>query len=130
MNMIEFARSEDGTYIIVEDNDERLFCIGQLLADDAIRSTLANALSYAPEIGLEKHLDIETKLYKIRVSPTSQEMLYIKLHDKSNAEFHLETDISVDSLTDLIENWEDALVEDAQSITITRVQDTFFLETA
>ncbi len=129
MYTIEFARIEDGLYEIVQENDERLFCIGQILLDDNLRVRIKKSLEYTPEIGLEKHQEYETQLYKMRLSPDPEYGLLIKLFDKSNPEHVLQTDITIDTLMDLIDSWQDAVNEEAESIIITRVQDTFTLET-
>ncbi len=129
MYSIEFARIEDGLYEIVEENDERLFCIGQILLDDNLRGGISKALEYAPEVGLEKHQDFETQLYKLRLSPDAAHGLLIKLIDKKDPEHVLETDLEVETLIDLIDAWEDAVSEEPEAITITRVQDTFTVET-
>lgn len=129
MYSIEFARIEDGLYEIVQENDERLFCIGQILLDDDLRGGIKKSLEYAPEIGLEKHQDFETQFYKLRLSPDPAHGLLIKLIEKKNPEHVLETDLEVDTLIDLIDAWEDSVSEEPEAITITRVQDTFTVET-
>lgn len=129
MNSIEFARIEDGLYEIVDENDERLFCIGQILLDDDLRGGIKKALEYASEIGLERHQDFETQLYKVRLSPDPVYGLLIKFIEKHDPEHILETDIQLATFMDLIDAWEDAIDEEPESIFITREQDTFTLLT-
>lgn len=129
MNHIQFSRLEDGLYEILEENDERLSVIGQLLFDDNLRNGIKAALEYAPEIGLEKRQEFETQLYDVHLSPDPVYGLLIKFIDKKDPERLLETDIKIDTLMDLIDQWEMAVAEEPEIITITRVQDTFVIET-
>jgi len=129
MDKIEFARIEDGLYELVEENDERLVCIGRILQDDAVREAVKHALQYAPELGMEKHKDIETQLYKVKVSPDPVYGLLIKFIDKKEPDTVLETDIRLETLLDLIDAWEEAVDAEPEAISITRTQDTFELAT-
>jgi hypothetical protein len=128
MYSIEFARIEDGYYEIIEENDERLFCIGQILLDDDLRAGVKKLLEYAPELGVERHKDFETQIYKMRLSPDPVRGLLIKFVNKEHPDHILETDIQVETLSDLIDSWEAAVDQEPESITITRSQDTFTLE--
>lgn len=128
MHSIEFARIEDGLYEIVDENDERLFCIGQILVDDNLRGGFKKALEYTPETGLERHKDFETKLYHARLSPDTVYGLRIKLVDKQDPERVLETDIKLNTLIDLIDSWENLVLEEPEGIIITREQDTFTIQ--
>ena len=128
MNSIEFSRIEDGNYEISNENDQRLFCIGTLLLDDALRECLKKMLRYAPDIGLDKAHECETDSYKIKISPDATYGLLIHFLDKSNPEGHLETDIKIETLLSLIDAWEEAVGVEPESILITRTQDTFNLK--
>lgn len=129
MDRIEFAHIEGGLYEIIEENDERLLCIGQLLFDDNLREAVHHTLKYAPELGVEKHKEFETQLYKVRLSPDPVYGLLIKLVSKNEPNQVLETDIKISTLLDLIDAWEDAIGQEPETIILTRSQDTFKLTT-
>ena len=82
MYNIEFSRLEDGLYVIADENDQRLLCIGTLLFDDDLRGGIKKMLEYAPEIGIDKAHNSETELYKVRLSPDAVYGLLIKFIDK------------------------------------------------
>jgi hypothetical protein len=129
MDTLEISLLEDGTYEITEYNDERLFLIGQILLNDTLRSGVSHALEYATEFGMDQKKEVETKEILVRISPTSETTIELKFIPKSNPENALETDMNIDDLIDLIDDYEDAVDEQAHAILISREQDTFTLYT-
>ncbi len=127
MDSLEFSRVEDGQYTITEHNDERLYMIGTMLLDDAVRNGIKKALKFAPELGLDESKDINTVDINVTISPKSMNKIYIKFLEKEHPENVLETDIGIETLLDLIDAYEETVSQEPEIITLTRSQDTFKL---
>jgi hypothetical protein len=128
MKHVTCVESESGSYELADYNDERLFCIAQMLINDHLRTAILTALDATLDVGLERHLDLETKQFSLKLSPLTDTKLAITLTEKEEPYRVYETDILLASLLDLIDEWEEAVDGEATSIKITREQDTFELE--
>ncbi len=129
MYTLEFVRLENGEYTISDDNDQRLYMIGQILLDDALRNGVKKTLEYAPEFGVERRKDIETEQFHVRVSPLNETTCMIIYKDKTEPEEEaLQTDMKIETLLDLIDSFENAVEAESESIMMTRSQDNFTLE--
>ncbi len=129
MFTLEFSRTAQGEYSISNNNDNRLLCIALILSDPLLRTGSKKALYYAAEIGMENHKEFQTKIYTLRLHQPDPDTILIKLsYRNSDDEFIVyETDIPLEEFINLIESYEDALEADAQTINITRIQDSFEL---
>ncbi len=129
MDTLELTRVTNGLYIISNHNDERLFMIGKILLNDAMRKGVKKALTYAPDFGMGRKQEIDTNELKVTLSPKSQTTCIIKLIDTEYPKKELETQMDFQMFIDLINAYEEALFAYPEAITITRVQDTFTLRT-
>ena len=129
MRRIEFSQITNGLYRITDHNDERLLVIGRILLSDILRNAVKDALKDAPEIGLERHKEIKTEDYQLRISPKDETTIWFKLLTKSDPHRILEIDLRIPKILDIIDAWEDAVDAMPESITITREQDNYTLET-
>lgn len=128
MKRIICVEREPGIYDLADINDERLFCIGQILINDHLRTALKNVLEETVDLGLERHHEFETELFSLRLSPSTKTILLLQLTEKKEPYQVYETDIALETLLDLIDEWEDAADGEADIIVITRQQDVFDLE--
>lgn len=127
MKHITCSEREPGIYDVSDANDERLFCIGQILINDHLRTAVKKALDETLDVGLERHHDLETEEFSLKLSPSTKTELFLTLTEKEEPYRVYETDIALETLLDLIEDWEDAVDGEADTITITRQQDLFEL---
>jgi hypothetical protein len=128
MNTLIFAKTPNGSYAIADNNDERLIIIAQVLLNNMVRSQIKSKLLHLPGLVVGETLAATVDTTTIRIRQHEDDMLMINLSDRQTKQ-ELTTEISNDMLLDLIDDWEDLLVEQPDEIILRRQhdQDIFIL---
>lgn len=124
MYYVKFERLESGAYTIVDHTDERLYLLGELLLDDDIRGFVKTDLEDFPSIKENHPITFHTAQHsKITFERVQEDMLIIKLYNADRSHKILQTDISIDELVNVVEDWEDLAYQEAPQIYVMRQHD-------
>jgi hypothetical protein len=124
MYYVKFERLPNGAYTIIDHTDERLFLFGELLLDDDIRGYVKTELEDFPDIKEGEIVSFHTARHsKITFQRVQEKYILIKLFNPDRYHNVLETDIAIDKLVDLVQDWEDLAYQEAPEIYVLRDHD-------
>ena len=124
MNYVKLVRTDDGSYLITEIQEQKLFVVAQLLLISQVRKQVGSLLEGFPEFALGQEVTFDfLPEYTITVRRANEEQLVVTLFKKYESALEADNpliiDIYINVLIDLIDNYEDLLTEEAPEIYIT-----------
>ena len=129
MDYLKLVRTGTDSYLITETQQEKLFVIAQLLITSQIRKQVRSLLEGYPEFALGQEVTFDfLPEYTINLRRANEEQLVVTLFKKYESALEednpLIIDIYINVLIDLIDSFEDLLIEEAPNIYIIMDMDT------
>lgn len=128
MYLLTMNKLPDGSYMISDHNDERLYMIGLILTDRKVRDEINNYMTHIYGLVPKQTFSVKSSDgdFTVKLEEREDETLFLTIHAKEE-DHVLETDITNNMLSTLIDNMEDLISQDVNEISLTRTQDNFEL---